>query len=190
MLVLLDLSGSTREVRPGADRSVLDLTREATALLAWSIAGLGDPFAIHGFGSDGRHNVRYYGFKDFSQPYDAATKARLAGMTCGLSTRMGAALRHAGESLSTQPQRHKLLLLLTDGEPADIDECDPFHLRFDARKAVEELEHRGMHTYCLTLDPTADEYVARIFGINRYTALDRVQQLPERLPALFFNLSR
>jgi len=190
VLVLLDLSESTNQTLPSSDRPVLRLAREATALLAWSLDGLGDPFAVHGFSSDGRHDVQYYRFKDFDQEYDDAAKSRLAGMRGGLSTRMGAALRHAAGFLLRRPQQKKLVLLVSDGEPADIDVRDPQHLRHDTKKAVEELHSRGIITYCLTLDPQADEYVSRIFGVNHYTVVDRVQRLPERLPALFMGLTK
>jgi len=189
VLVLLDLSESTNEILPGSDRTVIQLAREATTLLAWAIDGIGDPFAIHGFASDGRHDVQYYRFKDFDQPFDDQAKARLAGMQGGLSTRMGAALRHAGKFLLHQPQQKKLLLLVSDGEPADIDERDPQYLRLDTKKAVEELATAGVMSYCLTLDPEADEYVSRIFGPNRYTVVDHVHRLPERLPSLFVSLT-
>lgn len=190
VLVLLDLSESTNETLSGTDRPVLQLAREATTLLAWAMDGLGDPFAIHGFSSDGRHDVQYYRFKDFDQPYDDAVKSRLAGMRGGLSTRMGAALRHTAGFLLRQPQKKKLVLLVSDGEPADIDVRDPQYLRNDTKKAVEELSSRGIITYCLTLDPQADDYVSRIFGVNHYTVVDHVQRLPERLPALFMGLTK
>jgi len=190
VVVLLDLSESTNDPVAGSERTVLELTREAAALVATAIDGIGDPFAIHGFASDGRHDVQYYRFKDFNQPFDATAKARLAGMRGGLSTRMGAALRHAASHLRRQPEQRKLLLLVTDGAPADIDERDPQHLRHDTRKAVEELHTRGILTYCLTLDPQADSYVKRIFGAGHYTVIDHVQRLPEQLPTLFASLTR
>ena len=77
----------------------------------------------------------------------------------------------------------------TDGEPADIDERDPQHLRHDTRKAVEELYSKGILTYCLTLDANADAYVKRIFGANNYTIVDHVDRLPEKLPTLFASLT-
>jgi len=174
---------------PGQPRTVLDLTREATALVATAIQGIGDPFAIHGFASDSRHDVQYYRFKDFTQSFDERAKARLAGMRGGLSTRMGAAMRHAAAHLLKRPERRKLLLLVTDGAPADVDERDPQHLRHDTRKAVEELYTKGILTYCLTLDPQADAYVKRIFGEHRYTIIDDVRRLPEKLPTLFASLT-
>ncbi len=189
VLVLLDLSESTNDMVRGTEKTVIDLTREAAALVGAAVQAIGDPFAIHGFRSNGRHDVDYRRFKDFGERFDKDAKARLAGMSGGYSTRMGAALRHAGQHLLHQPQRRKLLILVTDGEPADIDERDPQHLRHDARKAVEELATRGVHSFCLTLDPQADRYVQRIFGPNGYTVVDRVERLPERLPALFVELT-
>jgi len=198
IVVLMDLSESTNEkigdLQKGDEGyedqpSILDLTRESTGLLAWAIDSIGDNFAVHGFASDGRHDVQYYRFKDFNQPYDDEAKSRMAGMKGGLSTRMGAALRHAGWHLTQQPAQKRLALIITDGEPADIDERDPQYLRHDTKKAVEELAMKGIYTFCLTLDPTADRYVARIFGENNYSIVDQVERLPERLPAMFAALT-
>jgi hypothetical protein len=198
IVLLLDLSESTNEKigdlgedDEGYDGqpSILDLTRESAGLLSWAIDSIGDNFAVHGFASDGRHDVQYFRFKDFNQGYDDEAKARMAGMKGGLSTRMGAALRHAGWHLAQERAQKRLVLLVTDGEPADIDERDPQYLRHDAKKAVEELATQGIYTYCLTLDPDADRYVARIFGENQYSIVDNVERLPERLPNVFAALT-
>ena len=189
IVVLLDLSESTNEFVGDSDKTILQLTREAATLVSVAMEGIGDPFALHGFASDGRHDVQYFRFKDFNQHFDDEAKARLAGMQGGLSTRMGAALRHAGSHLHKQQEKRKLILLVTDGEPSDIDETDPQHLRFDTKKAVEELYSTGVLTYCLTLDPNADGYVKRIFGENNYTVIENVEKLPEQLPLLFASLT-
>ncbi|MCG5501936.1 nitric oxide reductase activation protein NorD [Ectothiorhodospira lacustris] len=190
VLVLIDLSESTNDKVRGTDNTVLDLAREATALLAGALSKIGDPFAIHGFDSDGRHDVEYYRFKDFDAPYDDTVKARLAGMTGQMSTRMGTAIRHAGEHLRRQPSRRKLLLIVTDGEPADTDVRDPQYLRQDAKHAVEEVAKHGVYSFCMSLDPHADDYVERIFGARRYMVVDHVARLPETLPMLYAGLTR
>ncbi|MEQ1816759.1 MAG: nitric oxide reductase activation protein NorD [Nitrosomonas sp.] len=190
VLVLLDLSESTNEKVSGHDYSVLDLTRQATVLLANAINKIGDPFAIHGFCSNGRHDVEYYRYKDFDQPYNEIPKARLAGMTGQLSTRMGAAMRHATHYLKLQKSAKKLLLVITDGEPADVDVRDPQYLRHDTKKAVEEAGRSGILTYCMSLDPRADQYVSRIFGERNYLVVDHVERLPEKLPVLYAGLTR
>lgn len=190
VLLLIDLSASTNDPVRGSDNSVLQLAREATVLLADALDKIGDPFALHGFDSNGRHDIEYFRFKDFAAPYDDKAKARLAGMRGELSTRMGAAIRHAGSILKRQPTHKKLLLVVTDGEPADNDVRDPQYLRFDAKKSVEELTRNGITTFCLSLDPGADQYVSRIFGAKNYMVVDHVQRLPEKLPLLYMGLTR
>lgn len=190
ILVLLDLSESTNDIVHGQEYSVLDLTRRACVLLSDAISKVGDPFAIHGFCSDGRHDVEYYRFKDFDQHWDDMPKARLAGMTGQLSTRMGVAIRHAGHHLKLQRSAKKLLIVITDGEPADVDVRDPQYLRYDAKKAVEEVAKHGVTTYCMSLDPRADHYVSRIFGQKNYMVVDHVERLPEKLPLLYAGLTR
>jgi nitric oxide reductase activation protein len=83
-----------------------------------------------------------------------------------------------------------LLIVITDGEPADVDVRDPQYLRFDTKKAVEEGARAGVTTYCMSLDPRADQYVARIFGQKSYMVVDHVQRLPQKLPLLYAGLTR
>jgi nitric oxide reductase activation protein len=189
VLVLLDLSHSTNDRVAQSDTTVLALAREATVLLAEAMARIGDSFAIHGFASNGRHDVGYYRFKDFERPYGDLAKARLAGMTGQLSTRMGTALRHAGQFLKDRRAHKKLILLITDGEPSDIDVHDAQYLMFDAKKAVEENLRHSVYTYCMSLDPKADRYVSRIFGQRNYLVLDNLRRLPEKLPMLYVRLT-
>ncbi|WP_018861827.1 nitric oxide reductase activation protein NorD [Thioalkalivibrio sp. ALJ3] len=190
VLVLLDLSESTNETIGDGETTVVQLAREAATLLSGAISRIGDPFAIHGFASDGRHDVEYYRFKDFDAPFDDTAKARLAGMQGQLSTRMGAAIRHAGQQLHNQGTAKKLLLIITDGEPADTDVRDPQYLRQDAKRAVEEVGRKGVYTFCMSLDPNADEYVERIFGAQHFMVLDQIDRLPEKLPMLYAGLTR
>ena len=189
VLLLVDLSASVNDAVPGSGESVLALSRAAAALLAWAISRLGDELAIAGFHSNTRHEVRYLHVKGFAEAWDDTPKARLAGVRGAYSTRMGAALRHAGHLLSGRRAARRLLLVLTDGQPADVDVSDPQHLSADAAMAVRELDRMGLYTHCISLDPKADAYVGRIFG-TRWTVIDRVEQLPRRLPELFLALTK
>lgn len=98
-------------------------------------------------------------------------------------------MRHAGSILARCPQSRKLLLVLTDGEPADVDVRDPQYLRYDAPKAIEALHRSGITSFCLSLDPRADQYVARIFGARNYRVLDRVERPSEQLPSVYVGLT-
>lgn len=187
--VLLDLSESLNEKAAGSDQTILELSQEAVSLLGWAVQQLGDPFAIAGFHSNTRHDVRFMHIKGFSEQWGDEVKGRLAAMDASYSTRMGAAMRHAAHYLEKQQADKKLMLILTDGEPADIDSKDGRILIEDARQAVQELDTQGIYAYCINLDPKADEYVRDIFG-KQYTIIDKVTQLPEKLPQLFISLTK
>jgi nitric oxide reductase activation protein len=81
------------------------------------------------------------------------------------------------------------MLILTDGQPSDIDTNDEQLLIEDTRQAVKELDREGIFTYCISLAPNADEYVSGIFG-RHYTVIDNIQRLPEKLPELFLALTK
>jgi nitric oxide reductase activation protein len=190
VMVLLDLSESSNDTVRGQSQTVLELTRTATVLLAGALSRIGDPFALHGFCSDGRQDVHYHRFKDFDEAYGDRVKARLAGMKGSYATRRGAALRHAGAQLAQRRERRRLLVVVTDGEPADNDVRDPQYLRHDTQRAVQGLARQGITPYALSLDPQADLYVSRIFGARNYTVLDRAERLPDKLPQLVLGLTR
>jgi len=133
--------------------------------------------------------VRYHHIKGWSEHWGDEVKQRIAGMKAQYSTRMGAAMRHAGHYLELQKTEKKLLLILTDGEPADIDSKDPQVLIQDTKKAVSELAQKGIYSYCINMDPKADEYVADIFG-NHYSVIDKLETLPQKLPEIFIALTK
>jgi len=189
VMILLDLSASLNDVPDGSDQTILELSQEAVSLLAWTIDQLGDKYAIAGFHSDTRHNVRYYHLKGYSEEFDDSVKGRLAAMEAGFSTRMGGAIRHASHYLEAQQADKKIMLILTDGEPSDIDVEDDQYLISDTKKAVDELSSKGMFSYCISLDKKADDYIQDIFGVGGYTVIDHVEKLPEKLPMLFAALT-
>ncbi len=188
VMLLVDTSESLNQRNPETGQTLLELSQEALAITAWTVEQLGDKFAIAGFSSDTRHEVRYQHIKGYSEKYGDTVKARIGAMKASYSTRMGAAMRHAAHYLEGQEAEKKIMLILTDGEPADIDTKDPQMLIRDTHKAVEELQSKGIYSYCITLDPNADEYVEDIFG-SQYTVIDHVEKLPEQLPQVFMKLT-
>jgi nitric oxide reductase NorD protein len=118
VMLLLDLSESLNEKASGSDQTILELSQEAVSLLAWAVEQLGDPFAIAGFHSNTRHDVRYLHIKGYGEHWGDDAKGRLAAMQAGYSTRMGAAMRHAAHYLEARQADKKLMLILTDGQPS------------------------------------------------------------------------
>jgi uncharacterized protein YegL len=189
VLLLLDVSESTKDTIRGTSTSILSVEIAATALVAEAMTGLGDPFAIRAFCSNARQEVRYYRIKDFESPYREPSKSRLAGLRGGLSTRIGAALRHAGHELAQQQTFRRLLLIVTDGEPSDTDVSDRRYLVEDARKAVQSLAQESIDVFCVGLDSGGDSYLTRIFGRRNVIQIDNIAALPEKLPMLYLRLT-
>ncbi len=165
---------------------LLELAQSASALLATSLASVARELAVHGFSSNGRHDVGYYRFKDFDEPYDELSRARLAGMRASLSTRLGAALRHAGQALAARDARRKLLLVVTDGEPSDIDVHDPKYLLLDAKQATISNRRLGVTSFCVGLDPNAEANVSCIFGAGNYSLLNQLESLRSDSPSCIY----
>jgi len=189
ILLLLDLSESTNDRIGGTYITVLDVEKRAAAIVAESIDRGHDRIALHGFASNGRNEVRYARIKDFDEPFGDRQQQRLAQQRGALSTRMGAALRHAETCLATERAEKKIILLVTDGEPSDIDVYDRRYLIEDARHAVDALAARDIDTFCLTLDKRADAYVRAIFGARNYLIVDDAVALPLQVARVLAKVS-
>jgi uncharacterized protein YegL len=189
VLLLLDISESTRD-RLTSGASVLEVERLAVAILAEAMSALGDPFSMLAFASNGRDDVEMTTVKSFDEPYDRACVGRLAALSSGLSTRLGTALRHAGELISHARSFRKLVIVLTDGEPSDIDVADPLDLVEDARRAAVGLRARGIDGFGVVLGADAMHSAARIFGRGNTMLVPRIEDLPVRLSELYFRLAR
>lgn len=190
VFVLLDISQSTRNRVGQSTDTILSVERKAASVLGMAMQRVGDPFAMAGFCSDGRNDVRIYPVKDFTAPFDTACLCRLNGLRGGLSTRLGAALRYCGDRLAAQKSERKLLLVITDGQPSDRDVTDGRYLTEDARQAVSALRTKGIDTFAVALGSDGIETLPRIFNRRNYLVIDRVQQLPERLTRLYHQLAR
>ena len=189
VLLLLDISESTSDVVNNTAETVLRLEVQAATLLSHAMAGVGDPFALAAFCSNNRDDVRYFRLKDFQMPFDRQTYAYLAGLQSGLSTRMGSAIRHAGVDLAKQDTYRKLLLIVTDGEPADLDIKDPRYLVEDARRSVQSLTHQGIDVFCVGLGSEISSSLDSVFGSKNSLIIDRIERLPEKLPQLYLKMT-
>ncbi len=188
-LLLIDISQSTSDRLPSG-ASVLDVERLAVTVLAEAMQKLGDPFGLLAFASDGRDDVKLTTVKAFAEPYGTEAMARLDGLASGYSTRLGTALRHAGAVIGEERSFRKLVLVLTDGEPSDIDASDPADLIEDARRAAVGLHARGIDAFGVVLGSPGMAAAARIFGRGNTMLVHRVEDLPARLSELYFRLAR
>jgi nitric oxide reductase activation protein len=180
--LLLDLSVSTARQIDDNGRTLLDCEREAAEQAIAAFDNDYTRIALHGFASNGRSEVRYLRLKDFGSPYGDEHRRRLQELQPAWSTRFGAALRHAGECMAAEKSPSKTIILVTDGEPSDIDVFDPKYLVEDARNAVDMLAAHGVRSQCLSVDPKSHSRICEIFGRQNSVSIERSTRLADILP--------
>lgn len=170
------------------DLRVLDVEKDALGVLSEGLAVCGDRHAIFTFTSRRRDWVRVETVKDFDEPTGPAVRRRIAALKPGWYTRMGAAIRHATARLAERPDRHRLLLVLTDGKPNDVDHYEGRFAVEDSRRAVVEARRKGVRVFAVTIDRDAKAYVPAIFGNTGHAVVPSIGRLPAALPAIYRTL--
>lgn len=191
VLLLADLSTSIMQPLAEGGGRIVDRIRAGVLLFAEAMHEVGDPYAIAGFASKYRDNVSYYPIKGFEDALTPDARAVIGGLSGRLATRMGAAIRHAVTQFEGVSSQRRLLLMLSDGKPADYDDGgDEKYLHEDTRMAVKEAVDAGVHPFCITLDPAGGHYLNEIFGPGHYLVLDHINSLPRKLPEAYLRLRR
>lgn len=180
--LLVDISGSTDGWVSGQCR-VIDVEREALLMVCVALDGLGEPFSVLGFSGEGPSGVVVRAIKGFDESYCNDIALRIAGLEPENYTRTGAAMRHATSEMMIQTAEHKLLILLSDGRPNDMDQYDGRYGVEDLRQAVTEARLQGISPFCLTIDRQAVNYLPAVFGEHSYALLQRAEFLPSVLLA-------
>ena len=187
-LLLADLSLST-DAWANNEQRVIDVIRESLYVFGEALTALGDPFAMLGFSSVRRQNVRMHLLKRFNEPWSPMVQARVGAIKPGYYTRMGAAIRYAIKGLENRPERQRLLLLLTDGKPNDLDVYEGRHGLEDTRQAVIEARAAGLHPYCVTIDQEAHDYLPNLFGQKGFAVVHNPADLVSKLSTVYAKLA-
>ncbi len=187
-LLLADLSLSTDAWVNNKGR-VIEVIRDSLFLFAEALAVTGDRFALYGFSSRKRQHVRVQRIKTFDERYTTSIRGRINAIKPGYYTRMGAAVRHATGLLEQQPAARRLLLLLTDGKPNDLDQYEGRYGIEDTRMALLEARREGLHPFCVTIDQEADDYLPYLFGKDGFILIRHPEDLPRQLIRLYTRLT-
>ena len=187
-LLLADFSLST-DTWLSNDARIIDVIRDSLYLFSESLRNTGDQFSIYGFSSRNRNYIRFNTLKTFKEPYNSMVRSRIQAIKPGFYTRLGAAIRYAAEKLEQQDTQQRLLLILTDGKPNDLDRYEGRYGIEDTRHAIHEARAAGLQTFCITIDDEGREYLPHIFGNNGYTIIRKPEHLPQKLPILYANLT-
>ncbi|AWB65617.1 hypothetical protein C2869_03820 [Saccharobesus litoralis] len=187
-LLLADLSMSTDSAL-NAQQKVIDVIRDTLLLFAEALTSSGDQFAIYGFSSVKNKQVRYHLLKNFAEKYTEHARGRICAIKPGFYTRIGAAIRQSTNILKLQQTEQKLLLIISDGKPNDIDQYEGIYGIEDTRQAILEAKQAGLQPFCVTIDEKGNDYLPYLFGEKGYAIIDDVTRLPTLLPKLYLNLT-
>lgn len=208
LAVLVDVSSSTAEhvddAPPGpmaaalarvhgrAYRTILDVEKEALVLLMAALERIGDTYGIYCFSGTGREDTRFQVLKDLDEPLSDTVATRFEKVRAVHTTRMGAAIRHAARKLRGHESKTKVLLLLSDGRPFDIDYGQQYgdgaevaYAQNDTRQALLEAQRLGIRPFVLTVDAHGNDYLREMCDGIGYEALADVAELPLRLVGLY-----
>jgi nitric oxide reductase NorD protein len=187
--LLADLSLSTDTWLNNNDR-IIDVIRDTLLLFGESLQATGDEFSMCGFSSRKRDPIRIHKLKGFNEKYNGLTRGRINAIKPGYYTRLGAAIRYTTQQLVKQPQSNRLLLILTDGKPNDLDQYEGRYGIEDTRQAILEARRDGLQPFCVTIDSKGNEYLPYLFGSNSYVIIKNPTELPKRLPLLYAQLTQ
>jgi nitric oxide reductase NorD protein len=175
-------------------RRVIDVAKETLALMCHALQALGDRFAVYAFSGQGRAQVEFRVVKQFDNAVTPHTAAALSALRPQGATRAGAAIRHASALLARQPQRHKVLIVVSDGYPEDIDYGpEPRDLRYaieDTAHALREAQALGIDSFNLSIDPAGHDYLRRMCPHERYMVIADVAALPGELTKVYQAMTR
>ena len=174
---LVDVSGST-------GGATLACEKEALIVMSEALEELGDAFAIYGFSGYGRDKVIFYTVKEFEELYDDQVQRKISMLASERSTRIAPAIRHTTAKLQRRDEKTKLLILLSDGKPLDIDYHGDYAIE-DTRMALREAQRYGVKSFCITVDREAAEYLPRMYANSRWVVIDEVAKLPEKITRIY-----
>lgn len=183
---LLDASRSTESVVE--ERQVIAIARESLTALGHGLQATGDRHAMYSFSSLKRQRVYVSKLKGFDEPMGAAVEARIAAVSPGFYTRLGAAIRHVTGELVRHGATRRLLLVITDGKPNDLDYYEGRYGIEDTRHAVTEARMAGLAVFAIAIDRKAESYIPHIFGRNGYAIVSHPARLIEALPTIYRHL--
>jgi len=141
--------------------------------------GLGFPIAIYGH-STGTKCVELYAHAEF-ETADRKDKYRLMDISSRSGNRDGAALRFVAERLMKRHEPIKLFILISDGQPADLNYSGTA-AEADLRGIKKEYQRKGINLFAAAIG-SDKENLERIYG-DGFLDITDLNKLPVNMCAL------
>lgn len=171
--ILVDHSGSM-----GGER--LQASMKASMLLYDFATNVGIPVCVAGHNTTDT-GIRYYTYTDFKKVSDNE-KYRLAKMVSCSCNRDGMALEIAANRLAGRPEDLKLLIIISDGQPNDIDYGGNGAAE-DIKEIVRRYRKDGVEVIAAAIGSDKD-HIKAIYGEGHFLDIEDLEKLPKTLANL------
>lgn len=173
--LLLDESGSMSS----CDRCTY---ARATAVILYDFCrGLDIPVMVYGhssgYNSGCGHTVELYSYAEF-ESIDQDDQYRMMDISARNGNRDGAALRFVAEQLSKRPEEIKILMIVSDGQPADIGYVGTA-AEEDLRGIRQEYQRKNIIFVAAAIGDDKQN-IERIYG-DSFMDITDLNQLPAKL---------
>ena len=153
-----------------------------TAIVIYDFCrSLGIPVTVYGHSTTRSHKYGHtldlYSYAEFESINDD-DKYRMMDITARSNNRDGMALKYVAEKLVKRPEQERILILVSDGQPADDDYYGP-EADEDLHKTVREYTRKGILFIAAAIGSDKDE-IERIYG-NAFMDISDLNTLPEKL---------
>lgn len=153
--------------------------RKTAIVLHDFCTSLGIPVTIYGHSTD-YQGVALYSYAEFDS-VDKNDKYRILDMAARNSNRDGAALRFVAEHLAARPETRKLLILISDGQPADTDYYGT-EAEADLRGIKKEFDRRDVIFFAAAIGDDK-EAIQRIYQ-DGFLDITHLEDLPKNMTIL------
>lgn len=173
--LLIDESGSMSS----ADR--ITYARMTAIVLYDFCQSLRIPVTIYGHTTpDYAAGVELYSYAEFDS-LDTSDRYRLMDMSARSGNRDGAALRYVAEHLCRRPENQKLLIIISDGQPADVGYYGT-EAEADLRGIKKEYEKKGIILFAAAIG-SDKENIKRIYQ-DGFLDITKQEELPKNMALL------
>ena len=155
--------------------------RSASIILHDFCQSLNIPIAIYGHTED--DDVELYAYAEFDST-DGKDKYRLMDMSARVGNRDGAALRFVAERLMTRPEAVKILIIISDGQPAGTGYYGT-EAEADLRGIKKEYSAKGIKLFAAAIGSDKPN-IQRIYG-DGFLDISNLEKLPVNLGRLMIN---
>jgi MoxR-like ATPase len=159
----------------------LDAAKQAAIALYEFCTGCGIPIMVYGDTADRSklEQMSIYAYVDFESK-DTDEKYALMNIQARSNNRDGMALRIISDRLLNAPQKTKLIISISDGQPKAMPDYTGKKAAYDMKETLQEYRRKGIQFLAAAIGQDK-EAIRELYGAENTLDITDLKQLPARL---------